>query len=80
MFLAKDLETGEKVAIKVEQKESSFPLILYEANILLLMHPLMELGEGFPQVYGMGEYKNCLFMVMEFLGPSLSDLLYFCGG
>ena len=35
---------------------------------------------GIPKYFGSGNYHSCKFMSIESLGPSLKDLLEFCGG
>jgi len=34
---------------------------------------------GFPKFYGIGELNDSFYLILEFLGPNLSDLLKFCG-
>mgnify|MGYP000879144085 CR=1 FL=1 len=38
IYLAKDKQSNKKVAIKVEPSNSFFPLVIYEANVTLMMH------------------------------------------
>lgn len=86
IYIAKDKETKKKYAVKVEAKKSFFPLVIYEANITLLMHKRAVpgvlsnyLATGFAKVYDFGTHEDNYYMVMDLLGPSLAELLYFCG-
>lgn len=67
-------------------------MILYEANVTLLLHGinLNKLNQvrhreqvqnvvGFAKVYSYGTQDDFNFMAMELLGPSLADLFQFCG-
>ena len=38
IYLAMDQINNKKVAIKVEPTNSFFPLVIYEANVIMMMH------------------------------------------
>ena len=38
IYLVKDFLTNNRVAVKLESSSASFPLVIYEANVTLLMH------------------------------------------
>lgn len=72
-YLAKDLKTGEEVALKIESNRTRHPQILHEAKLLKLLK-----GKGIPELKGAiieGDYN---IMVMQLLGPSLEDLFGYC--
>jgi len=69
LSIAKDILSKKKVAIKVEAKSASFPLVVYEANVTIMMHhhsgvirpdDLSDIqdgnlqSKGFAQVYDFG--------------------------
>jgi len=66
----------EEVVIKVESKIASKPQLLNECNA----YEILQGGTGIPKIRWHGCEKNCTFLVMDLLGPSLEDLLIFCGG
>lgn len=66
------------VAIKSEKINAQFPLVLYEANITLLLNRPGVNSEGFSKIYGYGKHNNSFYMAMDLLGPSLADLFEFC--
>lgn len=78
IYLATNIQTGEKVAVKLEHRKAKHPQLLYEARLIKLLS-LSRRAIGIARVrwYGVeGEY-NC--MVMDLLGPSLEDLFTRCG-
>jgi len=75
IYLGIDLRTNEKVAIKVESKDSKYPQLIEEYNVYRKIKP----GAGVPSVYYCGETANWNCMVMELLGDSLETLYNKCG-
>lgn len=70
VFSATEINTGEEVAIKVENNRTKHPQLLHEAKLLKLFK-----GKGIPELKGAiveGDYN---VMVMTLLGPSLENLL-----
>ena len=91
IYLTKHIQTSKLLAIKVEPVNSAYPLIVYEANVTLLLHDVQEsrqntqlnvddqTSKGIVKVYSYGLHGNSYFMAMDLLGPSLADLYQFCG-
>lgn len=74
VFVAKDNSTGDEVAVKVEDNRTKHPQLLHEAKLLKLLK-----GKGIPELKGAlieGDYN---IMVISLLGPSLENLLNYCG-
>ena len=70
------LNTGEKVAVKLENQRMPHAQLLSEGNIM--RH--LEGGPGIPKVWWFGCHEplyNC--MVMDLLGPNLQELFAYCG-
>ena len=79
ILLGTDVETAKFVAIKFEKPSlSQHPQLLYEAKILKSIH-MKEKVKGIPWVYYHGQEADFNILVMDMLGPSLSDLYAFCG-
>ena len=77
VWLALEVNSGEKVAVKLENTETTNPQLQGEYNIL---HRYLRNVEGFPWVRHFGQTKGNLYFVMQLLGPSLQDMLDICGG
>lgn len=73
-YLAININTKEKFAIKVESQFKDYSLLKEESYVLLYLRG----GEGIPQIlcYGKSNYYNIL--VMELLGPNLDTLYKRC--
>ncbi|KAJ0252560.1 Casein kinase 1-like protein 8 [Hirschfeldia incana] len=74
LFLGKNVQTGDEVAVKLEPARARHPQLHYESKLYMLLQG----GTGIPHLkwYGVeGEY-NC--MVIDLLGPSLEDLFNYC--
>lgn len=69
-----DLQTGEEVAIKIENSTTKHPQLHLESKLL---HQLSS-GVGIPKVRYSGHEGGYYVMVMDLLGPSLEDLFNFC--
>eukprot|EP00397_Hematodinium_sp_SG-2012_P010677 GEMP01010800.1.p1 GENE.GEMP01010800.1~~GEMP01010800.1.p1 ORF type:complete len:678 (+),score=110.15 GEMP01010800.1:37-2070(+) len=74
IFSGVNVLTDEKVAIKMERRNSASPQVLFEAALY------SEIGacRGFPKVHWAGHHGNFNVMVMDVLGPSLDDLFRYC--
>ena len=69
------MNTGEKVAVKLEKMNAIHPQLLPEGNIM--RH--LEGGPGIPHIFWFGCYEpdfNC--MVLDLLGPNLQELFSYC--
>ncbi|GAA0169109.1 non-receptor serine/threonine protein kinase [Lithospermum erythrorhizon] len=75
IFLATHVDTFEIVAVKIENKSTKHPQLLYEAKL----YKILVGGSGIPNIkwYGLDGEDNA--MVMDLLGPSLEDLFGYCG-
>lgn len=69
-----DMNTGEEVAIKVENSATKHPQLHIEAQLLQRLSS----GVGIPKVRWSGQERGFNVMVMDLLGPSLEDLFVFC--
>lgn len=80
IYIGTNVQTGEEIAIKLENVRTKHPQLLYESKIYryLNVSPNGAPVVGFPKVrwYGVeGEYN---VMAIDLLGPSLEDLFNFC--
>jgi serine/threonine protein kinase len=61
IYFAFDTFTNQKVALKVESTKGLFPLVIYEANVTMLMHSLNithtdnPSSTGFANIYDFGQ-------------------------
>ncbi|TRY68791.1 hypothetical protein TCAL_08901 [Tigriopus californicus] len=74
IYLAINIQTGEEVAIKLEQAKAKHPQLHIECKF----YKVLQGGVGIPQVLHYGKEGDYRVMVMELLGPSLEDLFNFC--
>ena len=69
----------------MESTKGLFPLVIYEANVTMLMHNIDLVNDlqastmGFANIYDFGQSQEFNYMSMDILGPSLGDLMFFCG-
>ena len=70
IYLSKNIQTNEKVAIKIENRKTENPLLEREAYILFYLQ-----GPGLPQVKTFGKTKDLYVLIQNLLGPSLANLL-----
>lgn len=68
--------TSELVAIKKEKKKTQQPQLLYEAKL----YNILKGGSGIPRMKWFGTDGDYNVLVLELMGPSLDDLLYYCSG
>jgi len=70
------LENEKPVAVKLELQNTLHPQLLSEGNI----YRHLQGGPGIPEVYWFGLHEpQYNVLVMDLLGPSLQDLLVYCG-
>lgn len=69
-----DLDTGEEIAIKLEQMAVRMPILDHEASIYKDLFG----GIGIPRVHWYGSECEYYVMIFDLLGPSLEDLFNFC--
>eukprot|EP00756_Hemistasia_phaeocysticola_P066073 Hpha_TRINITY_DN8982_c0_g1::TRINITY_DN8982_c0_g1_i1::g.80886::m.80886 len=75
----KDLVLGWTVAIKLESPSIRNSQLQHEAETYRELHREGTL-QGFPRLHWLGREWNQLVMVSDLLGPSLEELLLYCGG
>merc|ERR1712194_926464 len=75
IYLGTDIQTGEEVAIKLENIKSRHPQLLYESKL----YKILSGGVGIPNLHWHGVEGDYNIMVIDLLGPSLEDLFSFCG-
>jgi serine/threonine protein kinase len=80
IHLAYETSSKQLRAIKFETLNQKNPQLKHEHNILEMLNRVEsgEVPEGIPKVYGFEKTDRYSYMMMEFLGPSLSDLFQFC--
>lgn len=66
--------TGDEVAIKIEDLKATHPQLNYESKLLALLKG----GTGITQVYHAGIEKNYNILVMDILGNSLEEMILMC--
>ena len=70
IYLAENIKTNEKVAIKVEKRKQNMPLLEREAYILFYLR-----GKGLPQIKTFGKTQDYFILVQTLLGHSLSTIV-----
>jgi len=73
-----NVQSGEKVAIKLETAKTRHPQLLYESRLYKLLN-LGGSSVGIPGVKWYGVEGDYNVMVIDLLGPSMEDLFNFCG-
>ncbi|KAL9242101.1 hypothetical protein vseg_016136 [Gypsophila vaccaria] len=75
IYLGKNVQNEEEVAIKLENAKTKHPQLCYESKL----YRIFQGGTGIPNVRWYGIYGEYNALVMDLLGPSLEDLFNFCG-
>ncbi|XP_057966945.1 casein kinase 1-like protein 4 [Malania oleifera] len=75
IYLAMNVETYEKVAVKIENSKTKHPQLVYEAKL----YNILQGGSGVPGIKWSGTDGDDNVLVLDYLGPSLEDLFVFCG-
>eukprot|EP00357_Protocruzia_adherens_P027714 CAMPEP_0115034482 /NCGR_PEP_ID=MMETSP0216-20121206/40681_1 /TAXON_ID=223996 /ORGANISM="Protocruzia adherens, Strain Boccale" /LENGTH=364 /DNA_ID=CAMNT_0002413383 /DNA_START=29 /DNA_END=1123 /DNA_ORIENTATION=+ len=76
IYSGTNVDTGDRLAIKLEPVNSKNPRLIYEAKLYRLLQDC----KGIPKVHYMGTEGDFNIMVMDLLGPSLEDMLQYCSG
>ncbi|CAJ2674693.1 unnamed protein product [Trifolium pratense] len=76
IYIGAHIVTSELVAIKKESKKTKQPQLLYEAKL----YNILKGGSGIPRMKWFGTDGDYNVLVLELMGPSLDDLLYYCSG
>ncbi|KAM0668178.1 hypothetical protein ACQRIU_001740 [Beauveria bassiana] len=75
VYLGTELKTGRQVALKLMSAREDTRMIKDEAGI----YAALAGGVGIPEVFWFGEETDFFVLAHELLGPTLEDLLNFCG-
>ncbi|KAI7994634.1 Casein kinase 1-like protein 3 [Camellia lanceoleosa] len=75
IFLATHINTFEIVAVKIENKKTKHPQLLYEAKL----YNILQGGSGIANIRWCGADGDDNVFVLDLLGPSLEDLFVYCG-
>ncbi|KAM3282149.1 casein kinase 1-like protein 3 isoform X1 [Capsicum chacoense] len=75
IYLATHIETFEIVAVKIENRQTRHPQLLYEAKL----YTILQGGNGIPNIKWRGVDGNDSVLIIDLLGPSLEDLVVHCG-
>jgi len=74
LFLAVNVQTGEEVAVKLENVKTKHPQLHYESKLYMILQG----GTGIPHLKWFGVEGEYNVMVIDLLGPSLEDLFNYC--
>ncbi|KAK9031550.1 hypothetical protein V6N11_055846 [Hibiscus sabdariffa] len=75
IYLATHIDTGETVAVKIENRQTKHPQLLYEAKL----YNILQGGSGIAHIKWCGVNGEDNALVLDLLGPSLEDLFVYCG-
>ncbi|XP_061336549.1 casein kinase 1-like protein 3, partial [Gastrolobium bilobum] len=75
IHIGSHMETSEIVAVKMENRTTKHPQLLFEAKL----YNILRGGSGIPSMKWFGTEGDNNVLVLELLGPSLEDLFFFCG-
>ncbi|KAH8482611.1 hypothetical protein H0E87_029892 [Populus deltoides] len=75
IFLATHIQSGEIVAVKIENRSAKHPQLLYEAKL----YKILRGGSGVANIKWCGVDGGDNVLVIDLLGPSLEDLFVYCG-
>ncbi|XP_078174624.1 casein kinase 1-like protein 4 isoform X1 [Carex rostrata] len=75
IFLATHVDTFEIVAVKIENRKTKHPQLLYEAKL----YNNLQGGSGIASIKWCGVEGEDNVLILDLLGPSLEDLFVYCG-
>ncbi|XP_065848984.1 casein kinase 1-like protein 3 isoform X2 [Euphorbia lathyris] len=75
IYLATHINTGEMVAVKIENSKTKHPQLLYEAKL----YTIFQGASGISSIKWCGVDGDDNVLVMDLLGPSIEDLFVYCG-
>ncbi|XP_024962695.1 casein kinase 1-like protein 3 [Cynara cardunculus var. scolymus] len=75
IFLATHVDTHEIVAVKMENRQTKHPQLLYEAKLYNYLQGIV----GVAGIHWSGVDIQDNVLVLDLLGPSLEDLFVYCG-
>eukprot|EP01062_Namystynia_karyoxenos_P035851 TRINITY_DN2615_c0_g1_i1.p2 TRINITY_DN2615_c0_g1~~TRINITY_DN2615_c0_g1_i1.p2 ORF type:complete len:365 (+),score=109.47 TRINITY_DN2615_c0_g1_i1:77-1171(+) len=79
IYEGEDVVTGRAVAIKLERVKAKNPLLQYEARLYRVLNQGKGNAPGIPGIHYSGVEGDFRVMVIDLLGPSLEELLGYCG-
>ena len=74
IFLARNTETGEETAVKLEKSSTKYPQLELEYRVYRVLYG----GIGIPRALWYGSEGDHNILVMDLLGPSLENLFQYC--
>jgi serine/threonine protein kinase len=74
IYIGKNVQSGQEVAIKCEPRSTKVPLVIHEGNVL----ESVQGGTGVPNLHWYGLDEDFNFMVTDLLGNSLEDYFSIC--
>lgn len=74
IYMGEDIDTGEKVAIKIEKNQKYYSQLMYESKI----YSILRGGNGIPLMKYFGTEKGINVLVIDLLGKSLEQLFIDC--
>ena len=80
IYLAINQDDHSEVALKIENAMSKRSQLLYESKFITDLAKTKKIGEevNIPTVYNIGRDGNTYVMVIDYLGPSLEEMLNQC--
>ncbi|GMY17594.1 casein kinase 1-like protein 3 [Fagus crenata] len=75
IYLATHIDTFENVAVKIENRKTKHPQLLYEAKL----YNILQGGSGVANMKWCGVDGEDNVLIIDLLGPSLEDLFVYCG-
>ncbi|KAJ4818312.1 casein kinase I [Rhynchospora pubera] len=75
IYLATHVDTFEIVAVKIENRKTKHPQLLYEAKL----YNNLQGGSGIASIKWCGVESEDNVLILDLLGPSLEDLFVYCG-
>ncbi|XP_050219639.1 casein kinase 1-like protein 3 [Mercurialis annua] len=75
IFLASHINSGEIVAVKIENSKTKHPQLMYEAKL----YSILQGASGVASIRWCGVDRDDNVLVLDLLGPSLEDLFVYCG-
>ncbi|XP_048227776.1 casein kinase 1-like protein 3 [Ricinus communis] len=75
VYLASHINSGEIVAVKIENSKTKHPQLLYEAKL----YSILQGASGVASIRWCGVDGDDNALVLDLLGPSLEDLIVYCG-
>lgn len=74
IYLATHVDTSEIVAVKIENRKTKHPQLLFEAKV----YNFLQGGSGIAKINWSGVDGDDNVLVLDLLGPSLEDLFVYC--